>query len=100
MVSVAIESLSTESTGIESKRIASKGTVSCGTESTAIESIASPMSGKRKCGTSAMMKIMTKSSRDMSVFLLTAAKLQIICRITPAFRAFNVNYYEISIETL
>ena len=30
----------------------------------------------------------------MSVFLLTAAKLQIICRISPAFRAFNVNYYE------
>ena len=32
----------------------------------------------------------------MSVFLLTAAKLQIICRILPLFCAFNVNYYDIS----
>ena len=36
---------------------------------------------KRANGTSAMTNIMTKSSRNMSVFLLTAAKIRFLCEI-------------------
>jgi replicative DNA helicase len=98
-VSTCIPSFDNESFDVESfdnESFAALGTiVSAGTASaTTVLSAASPKLGKRRFGTPAMMKIMTKSSKNMSVFLLTAAKLQIICRISPAFHAFNVNYYE------
>ena len=45
--------------------------------SVTIESPSAVLPTKRNRGTSATTKTMTKSSRNMSVFLLTAAKLQL-----------------------
>ena len=76
----AVESRPDESRAVESRAVESRAVVPSdlslvATEGTLKESAPPLLSGKRRRGISATTKSMTKSSRNMSVFLLTAAKV-------------------------